>query len=326
MFFYIRSGTDFKIKDIAESMDYSLVIGSIYGDFTRITFPSSVNVTSGDFIMNDYGFICIVESVDKNDEMIEVDGKDINNLFNRQIVYDGSEASTSVEAYLMDKLTENFITVSDTYYRIPFLTLAASTTTVASSKPDVEEGIYNLKSYISKTKRLYGVGVTYTVSGANLLATINQKTTNKNLFLDTSVYKITEETFAESVVAKITAINTDTNASQNYYLLSNGSFTTDMTDPDRVKGQWVILTYDDNTIPEESVMNKFKENIYSHKVTFISDEKNAIYDYYDYVKVRLNDNIYDSYVAKKVVNSDGTTEYQLGELRNTFTSQNYKNS
>lgn len=323
MIFYFRDRKTFRLKGLGESMDYRLVLGSIYGDYTRITMPEVKGIVSGDFVLNDDGFLAIIDSVDKEAGAMQINAKDISNLFSRKIVYDGSQSSTSVESYIKQKIDANYITLADTMFRLPFLTVTTGSTTAEISQPDTEGGFYTIKSYLSKVRRLYGIHMEWSISVNTLTGNLKQSDTRKQLFLDNSNHHIVEEAYSGITVSKITALNSGTQTATDYYLLEDGTVTTNMNAPGRVDGLWDAITVGDNEIELERVKDKLKENTFSHKITFLASEKDARYNFYDYVKVNLRGNIYESYIAKHIVNSDGTTEYQLGELRNTFTSKYY---
>lgn len=323
MIFYFRDRKTFRLKGLGESMDYRLVLGSIYGDYTRIIMPEVKGIVSGDFVLNDSGFLAIIDSVDKEAGAMQLNVKDISNLFARKIVFNGTQSSSSVEAYIQGLITTNYISLADTMFRLPFLTITTGSTTAEVSQPDTEGGFYTIKSYLSKVRRLYGIQVEYNIQVNTLTGTLKQVQNKKQLFLDNSNYHIEEEAYSNNTLSKITAFNSDTQTATDYYLLDDGSVTTNMNAPGRVDGIWDAITVGDNEIELERVKDKLKENTFSHKITFLSSEKDARYNFYDYVKVSLRGNIYESYIAKHIVNSDGTTEYQLGELRNTFTSKYY---
>ena len=69
------------------------------------------------------------------------------------------------------------------------------------------------------------------------------------------------------------------------------------------------------------IINKFKENSYSHKVTFVVPNDKAKWEFYDPVMIEVNKLWYQSYIAKKIIKDDGTTEYQCGELKTSLTDK-----
>ena len=205
--------------------------------------------------------------------------------------------------------------LSDAVYATPFLTVVASTSTVGSALPDVENGVWNVKSYLSKVRRLYNIHTSYSVVNGGLVMRIyhRDRQTHK-IFLDLSDYEILEESFAHEAIGKITTIAEDAGARQDWYLLTDGTVTNTYTDENRVDGTWEILNVSEAANAAEEVKNKFAENSDSHLIEFACNKDYAFYD--DLIVRTKEGQVLTSYISAIRRSSDRNKNvYKSGELR-----------
>lgn len=326
MIFYVMDKKSFKPKFMGFSENYSLVIGSNGSDTSSITLPYTTTIGKGDYISNLDDFIGIIKTISIKDGALSLTAIAMDNLFDRSIMDDDIRPSASLEGYIAGRITRYFAAYEDSFYNYPFLVVSNSTNTEIESAPDLDNnGCYNLKKYIEKCRRLYGIKLSWKINGDKLHLDIHKDESKKNLILDGFSYALTDNVESETKVAKITAIKkaTEETAAESidYYLLSDGTISTNINDPKRVEGSWQIITYTDKDIPLEKASEKFASNEYNHKITFTSVKADARFNPFDKVVIQLNGNIYDSYISKMIVKSNGVINYECGELALTLTDK-----
>ena len=320
---FIKDRLTFETKAAVDIYNYTLV-QSIYTDLSDITTAYTENINDDDIIFTLDGFIALVnDSEREGDNVLHITAKDISYLFNNKQLYDGDAENYTAETYLYNNILSEYVNQTDSFYQLTYLNLTKLTSTSVST-PTLEEGLWTVKSFISQIRRLYNIFVNYTVKTDKLDITIGKEVrATKTLVTTNRPVDVLEETFSSSTVAKITAYNRSTTpvSTTNYYLLSDGSFTTNAAADDRVSGDWEWLEIMSGEDEQERVLNKFKENSYSHKVSLLMPDNEARFDFYDPITLELRNHYYTTYISKKIRHDDGTVEYQCGELRTTLTDK-----
>lgn len=316
---YIKDSKTFYNKAIVDAYSYQLV-KSIYTDLSELTVQYNENIAVGDIIYDNYGWIARISSVEKDGQTLQLKAEDITYLFNRDIIFTSSDMKSSTEQTLLQALQKYYKNQSDEVYALPYLNLAAYTMT-SNLQPAVEYGLWSIKSYISRVRRLQGVYADIKASASTLDIFIQRKELFSGKIFTTNQYlEITEETFSNTSIGKVTAY-TQGGSATDYYLLEDGTITTTYQAYNRVPGEWVYLEIQEGEDELTQVKNKFKENSYSHKVTFVVPKDKAKWEFYDPVMIEVNKLWYQSYIAKKIIKDDGTTEYQCGELKTSLTDK-----
>lgn len=315
MITYIRDRHTFALKHHATALTYDMTVQSIYDEVSDFKIRGKESsAKAGDFFFAD-GFFGIIKEVDKDRETLDITCNDIDTLFARDIPDDPGTVGGSIEGYIKSLIDKYYVNLSDAVYATPFLTVVASTSTVGSALPDVENGVWNVKSYLSKVRRLYNIHTSYSVVNGGLVMRIfhRDRQTHK-IFLDLSDYEVLEESFAHEAIGKITTIAEDTGARQDWYLLTDGTVTNTYTDENRVDGTWEVLNVSEATNAAEEVKNKFAENSDSHLIEFACSKE---YNFYDNLIVRTKDGqVLSSYISAIRKSSDRNKNvYKSGELR-----------
>lgn len=320
---YIKDRKTFQLKAILDAYSYKLV-KSIYTDLSELTTEYNADITLNDVIYDNKGWIGLIEGLERDgDNLLNIKAGDISNLFSRKLIYISGDMKTTTEQTLRQAIVNYFVNESDEVYALPFVNATAGTQT-QNTYPDLEEGLWSVRSYISKVRRLQSVYTEFSISGNALNVQILRKSlTPQKIFTTNRKLNITEESFSNISVAKITAytLETDPPTSTDYYLLANGNITTTYQATGRASGDWECLKYEATDNVNDLVNSKFKENSYSHKITFVTNEEEAIWNFYDPVIVEIRKQTYTSYIAKKIINDDGTIEYQCGELKTTLSDK-----
>lgn len=315
MITYIRDRHTFALKHHATALTYDMTVQSIYDEVSDFKIRGKESsAKAGDFFFAD-GFFGIIKEVDKDRETLDITCNDIDTLFARDIPDDPGTVGGSIEGYIKSLIDKYYVNLSDAVYATPFLTVVASTSTVGSALPDVENGVWNVKSYLSKVRRLYNIHTSYSVVNGGLVMRIyhRDRQTHK-IFLDLSDYEILEESFAHEAIGKITTIAEDAGARQDWYLLTDGTVTNTYTDENRVDGTWEILNVSEAANAAEEVKNKFAENSDSHLIEFACNKDYAFYD--DLIVRTKEGQVLTSYISAIRRSSDRNKNvYKSGELR-----------
>ena len=332
MIFYIKDKETFKTKHIEPTETYKLVVGSSTNDNSDVSIKRNKIISKGDIIFNNDGYVGLIEKVDNSDELCRLSIKQIDYIFNRSVIDDGARPTNSIEAYLKTELDKHFTNCSDAKFKIPYLNIIVGSNTNEESAPEVDsKRCVNYHDYLDKVKRVYGIRCNFSVDGNTLKCEIKANTNVKNLIFQNFPYHITEESVTETIVSKVTAISNESLnknddgswktaiAYTNYYLLEDGSVSTNASAANRVIGDWEYITYSKDDKPLEKAKDTFEKNKYEHKIIFTSPKAYAVYDYGDKLKMLLNGKIYNTYISKKTISSDGTIEYQVGDLAITLT-------
>lgn len=315
MITYIRDRHTFAIKHHATALNYDMTVQSIYDEVSEFKIRGNESsAKAGDFFFAD-GFFGIIKEVDKDRETLDITCNDIDTLFARDIPDDPGTVGGNIEGYIKSLIDKYYVNLSDAVYATPFLTVVASTSTVGSALPDVENGVWNVKSYLSKVRRLYNIHTSYSVvNGGLVMRLFHRDRQTHKVFLDLSDYEVLEESFAHEAIGKITTIAEDAGARQDWYLLTDGTVTNTYTDENRVDGTWEILNVSEAASAAEEVKNKFAENSDSHLIEFACNKDYAFYD--DLIVRTKEGQVLTSYISAICRSSDRNKNvYKSGELR-----------
>lgn len=312
---YIRDKDTFKLKHHATALEYDITLESIYDEVSAFTIKGTESsAQAGDFLIAG-DFYGIVKEVTPDRETLDITCNSMNMLFSRDIPDAPAKVSGSIEGYIKSLIDKYYVSQPDAVYATPYLDVIAQTSTAGDALPDVDEGVWSIKSYLSKVRRLYNVHVSYSVVSGRLVMRIfyRDRKTHK-VFLNLSDYEVLEESFAHDAIGKITTVVEDTGAKQDWYLLKDGTITNTYTDKNRVSGTWETIKVQEAADAPEEVRNKFKENSDSHLIEFACSKK---YGFYDNLIIHTKrDRVLTSYISAIRRNRERSkTVYKSGELR-----------
>lgn len=317
MIVFIKDKTSFLTKVMVTAVDYE-VHESIYDTVSTITIPTQRSpIQEGDFLMFDgMSFVGIVTEVDIDGGQTELSVEQGVKMFSRDMFYT-STSYTYLEDYLKDLIDDNYTDCSDAVYEVPYLVVNALSHTSASCKPDLEDNVFNVKSYISKLRRLQDIVCEWDFNRTDLILNITKKNfTTHNVDMSNPRYIITEQTISNQAVGKITVYCEETSAYSTWYLKTDGTITQSYSASDRVDGDWVTLIVNNADDISDSVADEFARNYYSHKISFLTDRD---FEIYDRLNLRINGKIFNSYVSG-VIHKKGSKyiEVECGELQTQY--------
>lgn len=312
----------FKDAKTFVTKSHSLVLGyelkpSIYDTISYVTIKTpSTLPNEKDFVyIEDYSWIGIVTAVSPEQDRTEISMKQIVTLFDRTLVYTNA-SFTYGEDYLKLLIDANYTNCSDNFYKLPFLSVDALTHTSTNIRPDIENNLYNIKSYTAKLRRLKGIFCDFSLDRTTLYLDITTKAqVVKNIDFSNPSFKITEQNFSSQIISKITSYCGENSQIQNWTLLDDGSIVNTTPSTGRVDGDWKALYVRDAQDVQNSVYDEFAKNFYSHNITF---QCPARYEFklYDSLQIKIDNKIFTSYVAGlRYWSHSKVIEVQCGELQ-----------
>lgn len=318
---FIKDGRTFVTKAYSSILDYA-VKQSIYDVVSEvdITTPEILPETGDIIFIDDMDFFGIIKNVDVDNDKTSLKINQIVTLFDRNLVFTKS-SYTYIEDCLESLINANYINCTDSAYAIPYLSAAALTHTETTINPDTEKSVYSIKSYLSKIRRLQNIFCVWDISRTELkLSLVKQLRTQKSVDFSNPSYKITEESYSQKTVGKITSICEENGETKDWYLLKNGNITNDSSVSlgIRVLGEWIVLNVPKAEDVENDVADEFRKNTYSHSIKFSAPIESG-FELYDRVKVSINNELFESYVSTVIVekNSDKMS-VSLGELQTSY--------
>ena len=317
MIVYIKDKNSFTTKVIATAVDYE-IHESIYDTVSTITIPTqSTPPAEGYFVMFDgMPFVGIITEVDIDGGQTDISVEQGIKLFSRDMFY-ASSSYTYLENHLKDLIDTNFTNCSDDIYEVPFLSVSALTSTSTTCKPDLEDNVYNVKSYLNKCRRLHDIVCDWGFTRTALTLSIYKKTFNTyNIDMSNPRYQITEQTLSNETIGKITVFCEENSSYSTWYLKTDGTITNTYSTVDRVDGEWTTLTVAEAADISEEVADEFATNYYSHKVSFITDQT---FNLYDRLNLRIDGKIFNSYVSG-LIRTKGSKMHtvECGELQTQY--------
>ena len=332
VFMWIFSYKDFSVKDIVELPDYEINIDEETNANTIINILKKTTAKARDIVAikknNEVVYWGIVDNIQNEDgkQLYEYTLKYITNMFDQTIELEEENIirTTGIEDFIATTITRHFINNQDTmlnldYFRTEVKTHTPRQTTVSN----VENGIYNLHTWITNCTQNYDIVYSFNVVDKMLVMTIENKTYNKEL-IDVNAQPISNytEVFETDVVSKVKVLYDKVNDQEqkgeyNLYLLTDRTTTTDMNNENRAEGR-VETVYEENyENANQRALDEMKANSYNHNITF---------DYYDrYFKVGTpiaiktkESIIYDTYISAVKITPKKFVQYQCGNIRIKF--------
>lgn len=325
MLFYFKDKTTFMTKGVAEGATWKLV-QSIWTDLSEITCQLVPSVEAGDFVYAADGWIGIISAVVKEKAAMSLKVQKIEELFNRDACFTlgSSQPCEWTAAFYVKRF---FVNGTDEVYNYRFLDVIRDTLEAKALKPPCTAGVFNVKSYLARIRRLNQVFNSYAVVEDMLTMHIYHEVRPQKTLVTSNVpVEIVEESFGGNQVAKVSTYTFDQEGwvfeedLTHWYLLQDGTVTNDLSTATsaRAEGDWKLLHIQTEDDPEQMARNVFAENSYTHKIIVRVPDDKAIYNFFDPVRVEIKNRVYQSYVSRKTMTSEGYTEYTFGNLKTSL--------
>lgn len=222
-----------------------------------------------------------------------------------------------VEQQIKSAIEKNFTLSSDNYRLYPFIQVQKLTTTTPKviGVSNVENGIYNLHTWLTNCTQLYNIVYKWEFHSGNVLLKIEHEEASQEL-IDTNAQSIQdyEEVFEVEVLGKVKVLtNTNTYV---LYLKNDRTTTTDSSDPDLAYGKITTVFTENYDEAPQTALDEFKSNSYNHNISF---------RYNKYIPIGTpiaiktkNQLILDTYISSVRITPKNFYEYQCGNIRIKF--------
>ena len=331
-FIWIFDGYDFSVKDIVEIFDYEIIIDEETNGTSVINILKKTNAKAKDIIVvkkeNELIYWGIIEEISNEDgkQKYILSCKYLTNLFDQNIILENESLirTTGVEDFIADAITNNFISNTDTFVNKSFLQLNVKThTTKQTSVTNVENGIYNLHTYMTNCTQNYDIVYCFSIVNEKLVIDIENKSYNK-ILIDTKAMNISDylEVFETDITAKVVVLYDKVDGEENngiytLYLKTDRTTTTNMNDENRAEGKVETVYTENYEDASQLALDTIKGNLYNHNISFNLLDK--------YIKIGTpiaiktkESLIYDTYISSITITKKRFIKYQCGNIRINF--------
>lgn len=156
---------------------------------------------------------------------------------------------------------------------------------------------------------------------AKLIIDIENKEDNIAI-IDTTLAEVTDSNkiYEANYTAKVQVLIREDNSIYNLYLKTNRTTTENKDDPDRASGKVETISVDTADKAREEALNVMKGNTYRHLVEFKIPKTSKLIDITKLyigrkVKIKTEDDIYDSYISAITLNDENFVYFKSGNLR-----------
>ena len=226
--------------------------------------------------------------------------------------------TTGIEDFLQKTIQDHFISNEDDFVNKKYLEVRALThTKLETSITNIENGIYNFHTWMTNCTQNYDIVYDFFIENKKLIMTIAKKEGQKEL-INVNAQPISNytEIFETKVIAKV-VVKTKEEGRYILYLLNDRTTTTDMNNKNRAKGTTKRVYTEKMEDARQTALDVFKQNSYSHNVTFKMLDK--------YIKIgtpiaiKTKENvILDTYISAIKITKNKFIEYTCGNIRIKF--------
>lgn len=229
-----------------------------------------------------------------------------------------------VEDMIKSVIESNFTKSDDTFINLPWLEIEVlSHTPVQVSVSNVDNGIYNLHTWINNCTQNYNIVYTFRISGTKVIMSIKKQYPTKKL-IDTKAQSISNynEVFDTDVVSKVVVLYSKVNGADSpgtytLYLLNDRTTTTDGNNVNRADGKVETIYTENYEDANQEALNVIKSNTYNHNITF------SLLDRYipigTPIAIKTKESIiYDTYISSVKISRHRFYEYICGNIRIRF--------
>ena len=325
VFMWIFDYKDFSVKDIVELSDYDIVIDEETNEKSIIKVLKKTTANARDVVAvkkdNEVIYWGLIDEISNEDGKLlyEFSCKYLTNLFDRDIELTNQSLirSSGIENFLQNAISANFTNSSDTFINLSYLSIQVNSHTPKEiSVTNVENGIYNLHTWMTNCTQNYDIVYNFNVVNGGLQMTIENKTYSKEL-IDTKAQNISNysEVFETDVISKVKVL-TSTN-SLTLFLLTDRTTTTNQNDPNRADGKVTTVYTENYSDARQTALDTMKSNTYNHNISF------NLYDKYfkigTPIAIKTKESlIYDTYISSIRMTPKNFVEYQCGNIRTKF--------
>ena len=281
-----------------------------------------IEKTSGEYNIvyagnNNYA-IDVDDGVSANGTKIQVweniQTNEINRLFYLEKTFEPIIWEEGIEDFIAQTITDNFISNSDTFVNLPYLEIEIKTHSKKNTSVDnVENGIYNLHTFINNCTQNYNIMITFEIVDKKLKMILENKTMDRQLINEEMMTDV-QEVFETDITSKVVVVTTS--GLYKLYLLNDRTTTIDGTNPNRAEGKTETIYTENMEDAEQNALNVIKQNSYNHNITFKSKLDLEIGQP---ISIRTKKStVFDTYISAKVITEEGFKQYTCGNIRINF--------
>lgn len=332
IFMWIFDYNDFSVKDIVEIADYEINIDEETNSKTIINVLKKTTAKARDLIAikknNKVIYWGIVDNIQNTDGQLayEYTLKYITNIFNQKIILNNEDLikTMGIEDFIAKEITNNFTENEDNFVNIDYLQLEIKThTKKQTSVTNVENGIYNLHTWMTNCTQNYDIVYSFSIKNKKLIMSIELKEEEKEL-IDVNAQAISNyvEVFETDVVSKVIVkydkvAGEDQKGEYTLYLLNDRTTTTDVNNKNRAIGKVETVYTTNFEDAQQLALNTIKSNTYNHNITF------SIYNKFlkigTPIAIKTKESvILDTYISAIKISQNKFIEYTCGNIRINF--------
>ena len=329
---WIFDYNDFSVKDIVEIADYEINIDEETNSKTIINVLKKTTAKARDLIAikknNKVIYWGIVDNIQNTDGQLayEYTLKYITNIFNQKIILNNEDLikTIGIEDFIAKEITNNFTENEDNFVNIDYLQLEIKThTKKQTSVTNVENGIYNLHTWMTNCTQNYDIVYSFSIKNKKLIMSIELKEEEKEL-IDVNAQAISNyvEVFETDVVSKVIVkydkvAGEDQKGEYTLYLLNDRTTTTDVNNKNRAIGKVETVYTTNFEDAQQLALNTIKSNTYNHNITF------SIYNKFlkigTPIAIKTKESvILDTYISAIKISQNKFIEYTCGNIRINF--------
>lgn len=332
VFMWIFDFKDFSVKDIVEIANYEINIDEETNANTIVDVLKKTTAKSRDIVAikknNKVIYWGTIDNIQNTDgqALYEYTIKYITNIFNRNIELTNEDLikTSGIEDFIAAAIKQNYTYNADTFINLDYLEVEIKThTKKQTTVSNVQDGIYNLHTYMTNCTQSYDVVYSFSIINKKLVMTIEIKEAEKEL-IDVNAQAISNyvEVFETDVVSKVTVLydkvaEKDQKGQYTLFLLNDRTTTTNQNDTNRADGKIETVYTTNYEDAEQKALDTMKANAYNHNITF---------SYYDRfipvgtpIAIKTKESlIFDTYISAIKITQSKFYEYTCGNIRINF--------
>lgn len=317
-YIYILDKDTLAIKDIVQTDTYNISQDIRLAGKSSFTIATPLKMVTGDYIIKkrkdiEYqGVISTVETIKKNN-LYKIYTRELASIFDRQIVLSGVEQieTVGIETFVESTIKTYFTNSSDPFLNIKCITTIVKTNTPMDIEVSNQDNIYNFMEFLGFINETYGVHLEFKMENKKwVISIIKKEPTTMDVDATISDIVTYNESYQADTISKVVVLSKKTQAIFEYYLLVDGTITTDSTDVNRAKGTIETITCSRDKEARQKAEDTFRKNSYQHNITITLTKDSKLYSLDDFSIGRLlkikteSSGIYNTFVAKIDTTSD----------------------
>ena len=327
---WIFAYRDFAIKDIVELVDYEINIDEETNANSIVKVLKKTSAEAEDIVfIKKNGEIIYWGKIDQitnenGKKLYEYSLKYITNMFDEDVESNYEEGvedlirTTGIEDFLKKTIDDHFVVNDDDFINKTYLeTRVLTHTKLETSITNIENGIYNLHTWMTNCTQNYDIMYDFFIENKKLVMTIAKKEREKELInVNAQAISNYTEVFETKVIAKV-IVKTAAEGRYELYLLNDRTTTTDRNNPNRAAGAIKRVYTEKMEDARQLALDTFKQNSYNHNVTFSMLDRYIKIGTPIAIKTKEN-TILDTYISALKLTKNKFIEYTCGNIRIKF--------